>query len=101
LALKRLADQGKLKNILIITTSSKATDLRRGAEKLPGRKGRLPRTNYLFTPVSYKEFHRVCQDALGKKTLYGYMISGGSPIACAEIASKGIIPEYVIELTRD
>lgn len=100
-ALKRLADQGKLKDILLITTGSKATDLRRGAEKLPGRKGRLNRTNYLFTPISYREFHRVCHSDLGINTLYAYIISGGSPICCAELASKGFIPEFVIELTRD
>lgn len=100
-ALKRLADQGQLKNILLITTGSKATDLRRGAEKLPGRKGRLDRTSYLFTPISYQEFHRVCGGALGKHTLIAYLLSGGSPICCAELAAKGIIPEYVIELTRD
>ena len=27
--------------------------------------------------------------------------SGGSPIACTELADTGVIPEYVIELTRD
>jgi uncharacterized protein len=100
-ALKRLADQGKLRDILIITTGSKAMDLRRGAEKLPGRKGRLHRTTYLFTPVSYREFHRVCGDLLKEHTLLAYLLSGGSPIACTELAVKGVIPEFVIELTRD
>ena len=101
MALKKLADSGKLTKILIITTGSKATDLRRGAEKLPGRKGKLPRTTYLFTPLSYKEFHRVCGEKLGKKTLLSYLISGGSPIACSELASINSIPEYVIELIHD
>lgn len=101
MALKRLADQGKLKKILIITTGSKATDLRRGAEKLPGRKGRLDRTTYLFTPLSYQEFHRVCGKTLGQHTLIAYLLSGGSPVCCTELASKGVIPEFVIELTRD
>lgn len=101
LALKRLADQGKLKDILIITTGSKATDLRRGGEKLPGRKGRLTRTSYFFTPISYSEFYRVCGNTLGKQTLLAYLLSGGSPICCAELAEKGVIPEFVIELTRD
>jgi len=101
IALKRLADSGKLSKILIITTGSKATDLRRGAEKLPGRKGKLPRTTFLFSPISYKEFHRVCGKKLGQKTLLSYLISGGSPIACSELAAHGIIPEYVIELIHD
>lgn len=100
-AIKRLADQGKLKEILLVTTGSKATDLRRGAERLPGRKGKLSRTSYLFTPVSYLEFKRVCGKVLGKNTLIAYLLSGGSPIACTELAVTGSIPEYVIELVRD
>lgn len=99
--LKRMADKGKLKNILVVTTGSKATDLRRGSEKLPGRKGRLARTTYLFTPISYKEFHRVCGKKLGTKTLLSYLLSGGSPIACSELAVHSVIPEFVIELVRD
>lgn len=101
IVLKRLADQGKLKDILLITTGSNALDLRRGTERLPGRKGKLARTNYLFTPISYKEFYRVCHSTLSKDTLFAYLLSGGSPLACAELASLGYIPEYVIELVRD
>ena len=101
IVLKKMADQGKLAQILVITTGSKATDLRRGIERLPGRKGKLARTNYLFTPVSYHEFHRVCHKALAKDTLIAYLLSGGSPVAGTELAVSGIIPEYVIELTRD
>lgn len=101
LVLKRIADKGILENVLIVTTGSKTTDLRRGSEKLPGRKGKLNRSVYLFTPLSYKEFHRVCSGVLGSKTLPSYLISGGSPIACAELANQGQIPPYVIELTKD
>ncbi len=61
----------------------------------------LARTNYLFTPVSYREFHRVCYEHLQEKTLISYLLSGGSPIACTEIATQGIIPEYIIQLVRD
>ena len=49
--LKRLLDAGELRDVLVVTTGSSATDLRRGAERFPGRKGRLARTNYLFTPI--------------------------------------------------
>lgn len=100
-ALKRLADQGKLEKILVVTTGSKATDLRRGAERLPGRKGKLARTTYLFTPISYYEFKRQCGERLGRHTLLVYLLSGGSPIACCELADTGVIPEYVVELVRD
>lgn len=101
LVLKRLADRGLLNNVLIITTGSKATDLRRAHERLPGRRGKLARTTYLFTPVSYQEFHRLCGQKLGEHTIIAYLLSGGSPIACATLAVDGTIPEYVIELTKD
>lgn len=99
-ALKTLVDSGELRKVLIITTGSKAADLRHGGERLPGRKGRLGRTTYLFTPVSYREFRRVCGAALGANTLHAYLLSGGSPIACAQIA-RGRLPEYVVETVKD
>lgn len=99
--LKRLVDDGTLQNILIITTGSKATDLRRGAERLPGRKGKLSKTSYLFTPISYQSFYKSCHKKLKKDTLAAYLLSGGSPIACTELASGGMLPEYVIQLVRD
>ena len=40
-AIKRLADRGALRKVLIITTGSKASDIQREAELLPGRKGKL------------------------------------------------------------
>ncbi|MDQ2993482.1 MAG: AAA family ATPase [Pseudomonadota bacterium] len=101
IVLKRMVDNGKLRNILIVTTGSSATDLHRGTERLPGRKGKLDRTNYLFTPISYREFKRVCGKQLGAKTVISYLLSGGSPVACSELAEFGSIPEYVIELVRD
>ena len=100
-SIKRLADAGDIKNILLITTGSSAGDLRRGSERLPGRVGKLDRHTYIFLPVSYKEFKRVCGDDLKNKTFISYLISGGSPIACNELASKNRIPEYVITMAKD
>ncbi|MFO8070443.1 MAG: AAA family ATPase [Polyangia bacterium] len=100
-ALKRLVDRGELRDVLVVTTGSKATDLRRGAELLPGRKGRLARTFYLFTPISYFEFRRVCGEDLKERTLPAYLLAGGCPVACAEIAAHGSLPEYVPTMVRD
>ncbi|MBI3985928.1 MAG: ATP-binding protein [Lentisphaerae bacterium] len=98
--LKRLSDGGELRDVLVVTTGSKAADLRHGIERLPGRKGRLDRSAYLFGPLSYREFLRVCGDALGEHALDAYLLTGGSPIACAHIA-RGRLPEYVIEAVKD
>src|SRR3990167_1527951 len=100
-ALKSLCDAGVIRNILIITTGSKATDLRRGIERLPGRKGKLDRNHYILTPISYREFKHHCQDALKGMTLYAYLLSGGSPIAANAIASNGTLPEYVCTIMSD
>ncbi|MBI3292727.1 MAG: ATP-binding protein [Elusimicrobia bacterium] len=100
-SVKRLIDAGELRSALVVTTGSKARDLRRGTERLPGRKGRLSRTTYLFTPVSYRHFKTLCGDTLGDQTLTSYLLSGGSPAALGQLASKGYLPEYVVESMRD
>ena len=100
-ALKRVIDRGELRDVLIVTTGSHATDLRHGTERLPGRKGKLARSAYLFLPVSYPEFLRVTDHSLGDSVLPAYLLSGGSPLACAELVRCGRIPEWVIETTRD
>lgn len=99
--LKRVLDRGELRQVLVVTTGSRATDLRHGAERLPGRKGKLARTAYLFLPVSYGEFLRAGGEALGPRALPSYMISGGSPAACAELIRTGRLPEWVTETVRD
>jgi predicted AAA+ superfamily ATPase len=100
-AIKRLADAGVLKKILVVTTGSKAADLRRGIERLPGRKGKLSRTNYIFTPISYKEFKSKCEDTFKEDTLFAYILSGGSPVGANALAESGRIPEYVNAIVSD
>jgi uncharacterized protein len=99
--LKRAIDAGDLRGILVVTTGSKATDLRRGSERLPGRRGRLDRTTYLFTPVSFGEFRRVCGPHLGDHALPAYLLAGGCPAALNALAERGHLPEYLVEMMRD
>lgn len=99
--LKRLLDRGLFRDVLIITTGSKATDLRRGSERLPGRKGRLERSEYIFLPISYREFKHVVGKELQKKTWIAYLLSGGSPLACNDIYQFERIPDYFIQLIKD
>lgn len=101
-ALKRLVDAGVLADVLVVTTGSRATDLRRGAELLPGRKGRLDRTSYLFTPISFAEFARVAGETVSDDdAVWMYLLSGGSPVALTELAAHGRLPEYVVGIVRD
>lgn len=87
--------------MLVVTTGSKSADLRHGSERLPGRRGRLARTTYLFTPISYAEFVRVSGEVFGADAPIAWLLSGGSPVALAELTRTGRLPEYVLETTRD
>jgi len=101
-ALKRLLDQNELEKVLVVTTGSKATDLRRGAERLPGRKGRLDRTQYIFTPLSFTDFSNACAGHFTESDLLpAYILSGGSPPAILSLLEQGTIAPYVIEIVRD
>ncbi len=100
-ALKRPLDRGELSNVLVVTTGSRASDLRRGFERLPGRKGRLERTQWIFTPLSYKAFLKGTHQEATRDSLVAYLLTGGSPVACSEIADSGQIPAWVIETCRD
>lgn len=100
-ALKRAWDEGPLRNILVVTTGSKAHDLRKGKERLPGRKGKLPQTEFVFLPISYRQFYENCAEVFGDKTWIAYLLSGGVPLACNDICQFEQLPEYFIELIRD
>ena len=100
-AIKRLADRGVLRQVLIITTGSKAGDIQREAELLPGRKGKLARTIYLFVQLPYKIFHDKAFPTLKAQTLSAYLIAGGSPPACAAVLETGSVPDYVFQTTAD
>lgn len=99
--LKRVLDRGELRSVLVVTTGSRATDLRRGSERLPGRKGRLARASYLFPPIPYAEFLRAGGDALGARRLGAYLLSGGSPVALGQMIRSARLPEWTVESVRD
>lgn len=100
-AVKRLADSGALRKTLLITTGSKASDIQRDAELLPGRKGKLARTIYLFVQLPYKVFHEKAYATLQAQTLWAYLIAGGSPPACAAVLESGSVPEYLFQTTAE
>jgi len=100
-ALKRVLDGGRLRNVLVVTTGSRARDLRRGVERLPGRKGKLSRTSYLFVPLSFRAFAAKAEDRFGDDGIVAYLLSGGCPAAASELIQHGRLPEYVVEMVRD
>lgn len=105
-AFKIVLDRGLLRDVLIVTTGSRAADIRRGAERLPGRKGKLGRTDYVFLPIPFKNFiasiGRSAVSEVGMERLVvAYLLSGGSPVALNDLIQFEVLPEYFVTLTRD
>ncbi len=105
LGFKRVYDAGHLRDVLIVTTGSNARDLRRGQEKLPGRKGRLVHSEYIFPPVSYQQFYKTFYRELHSQDTippwFVYYLSGGSPLALNEILFDEYMPDFLITLVHD
>lgn len=54
--LKVVADQGKLKGVTIIATGSHAVELKRGSERMPGRRGIGAGLDKMLLPMSFREY---------------------------------------------
>jgi predicted AAA+ superfamily ATPase len=98
---KRAYDKGHLKDILVITTGSNARDILRGTEKLPGRKGKLAKNEYIFLPVSYHQFYKTCAKEIEQRSVDYFLLCGGSPIGLNEITFNDQIPEFLITMIQD
>jgi hypothetical protein len=55
-AVKFLKDSQIARNDLFILTGSSAVDIRRGGERLPGRRGRYPDLDKILLPMNFVEF---------------------------------------------
>lgn len=102
---KRVYDAGHLRDVLVVTTGSNARDLRRGNEKLPGRKGKLKHTEYVFPPISYQQFFKTMYKEINHfpnvPPWFIYYLAGGSPLALNEILFDDYIPDYLQTMVKD
>jgi predicted AAA+ superfamily ATPase len=55
-AVKKYVDMFGLEGQTVLVTGSSAMDLRRGAERMPGRRGEAARTDWMLFPLSFREF---------------------------------------------
>jgi len=62
--IKHLADMGMLERAFVILTGSSATDLRRGAERLPGRRGDIATPDKVLLPLCFREYIKLVQPEL-------------------------------------
>lgn len=65
--IKILSDRGRLRNISIFATGSHIMGLRRGAERLPGRRGREIDLDILLFPLNFREYITVQRPELKDK----------------------------------
>lgn len=72
--IKHLVDMGALTNAGMILTGSNATDLRRGVERLPGRRGRIKSPDKILLPLKFREYLQLIDPELFRKVSEG--ISG-------------------------
>ena len=81
-AIKYLRDIGLAKNDFLLLTGSSASDIRRGAERLPGRRGKGERLDKVLWPLSFPEFLRATGNAPPERrlTLEQFLSSEAIPI---------------------
>jgi predicted AAA+ superfamily ATPase len=86
---KALADEGKLKNVTLLLTGSNLLDIHKGAERMPGRRGKISKIDFEQLPMTFVEFISLIEPM---------MITGGFPLSVNLFFSRGHISSYVYQL---
>jgi len=125
-AIKPLADSGELERVYLLITGSSAVEMRRGYERMPGRRG--GGFDIAFLPLSFPEFCRAfgheplegsLMEILGDESVFGifeaeslarkehyiqlldsYLDWGGFPMVVAELLKKGAVGAETMEVYR-
>ncbi len=109
---KALADEGKLKNVTLLLTGSNLIDIYKGAERLPGRRGKISKIDFEQLPMTFAEFIHLIEPGIEATDINGlmyqkdllllrfkeYLITGGFPLAVNSFFSGNNIPSYVYQL---
>ncbi len=129
LGIKATFDLGLLKKTSLIATGSSAIDLKRGTERMPGRRGKKSGLDKTLIPMNFREFVNTLHPGVFKKfgsfpkwnqqtlfeagesiALYGrqleglferYLVTGGFPNPVSNEVSKGEIDLHIYEIYRD
>lgn len=114
-AIKFVVDNGFLGEACFILTGSKIIDLKKGAERLPGRRG--PKGEDIFyMPLKFREYVSLIEPEFYKKhesesfiqlrfhsrkvkaLFEKFTKTGGIPLVINEYEKSGTIPNYIYEL---
>jgi len=110
--IKALADEGKLKSVTLLLTGSNLMAIGEGAEKMPGRRGKLSKSDFEQLPMTFAEFihltdPKIEQADIGSLTYHKdlllhrfreYLITGGFPLSVSLFFSNGQISSHVYQL---
>jgi len=111
-AIKFMADAGRLKNTTILLSGSNLLDVRGGAERMPGRRGKLAKLDYEQHPLTFAEFIQLREpeiDFLNQEGLIYYqetllhrfeefLLTGGFPLAINLFYNSGHVSSWVYQL---
>lgn len=110
--IKALADEGKLKKVTLLMTGSNLIDIQKGAERMPGRRGKISKIDFEQLPMTFAEFVHLIEPAIEMTDIDGliyhkdlllhrfeeYLITGGFPLSINLFYSRGQISSYVYQL---
>lgn len=65
--IKHLVDAGRLSKAALVLTGSNASDLRKGVERLPGRRGKIAHPDRILLPLRFRDFVSLLNPRLGRK----------------------------------
>lgn len=109
---KALADEGKLRNITLLLTGSNLIDIRGGADRMPGRRGKLSKVDFEQLPMTFAEFVHLTEPAIELTDIdslnyhkdlllcrfENYLVTGGFPLSINLFFTRGFISSYVYQL---
>ena len=124
-AIKSLKDSGELDKCCLMLTGSNTLDIKHGADRMPGRIGKLGR-DFTLLPLTFSEYTELIRPEITKKvkkieglsvkeindkvnkarafdselkTLFGqYLVTGGFPLVINEFFSSNKVPDYIYEI---
>ena len=100
-AIKKLKDQGKLKNCTVLTTGSHSIDLRHATELLPGRRG-IPTSETLdkvLLPMKFGEYVPTIYKSLGKEISDRSLISAKNCLSMIRGLADGRMDNALLEMS--
>ncbi len=130
IGIKALSDKGTLENTTTILTGSNAVDLKKGGERMPGRRGERAGLDKRLLPLTFREYvfaffpelkekipslslspdlrdfrEKIFEMSLIDKKLLSlfsqYLLTGGFPRPVNSFLKAGKVEDFVFELHRD